>query len=370
MPIDDLNVQRYLRDGGTLASLTEKYAIHVKRHGTYPELVLLKYSMTESPMGEPLVQECRGIILNETLGWSVTSYAFSKFFNHGEGHAAVIDWSTARVQEKVDGSLCVVYRYDDEWHVATSGTPDASGDINGSGSTFADYFWSTFPGGYDRFPWPHSDAGRYCFIFEITGPVNRIVVPHAYASLTLLGARDLETGLEVTPQRVAHFFANVEVVKEFPLTNMADVTATFSTMSPLSQEGYVIVDAAFNRVKVKHPGYVALHHAKDGMTTKAFVEIARTGETSEVIAAFPEFKPMLDDAKGRFDALLAALEADYARHKDIAVQKDFAMAVNITRCPAAMFAVRARKAASVREYLAKNMRIDVLMQLLGYKDAV
>lgn len=370
MPINDLNVQRYLREGGTLASLTEKYAINVKRHGRYPELVLLKYSMTESPMGDPLVQECRGIILDESNGWAVVSYAFRKFYNSTEGHAAEIDWSTARVQEKVDGSLCVVYRYDDEWHVATSGTPDASGDINGSGSTFADYFWSTFPGGYDRFPWASSDARRYCFIFEITGPLNRIVVPHEHASLTLLGARDMETGLEVHPRRVAHFFANVEVVNEFPLTSMADVVATFDTMSPLTQEGYVIVDAAFNRVKVKHPGYVSIHHAKDGMSDKAFVEIARSGEVSEVVAYFTEFGPMVNMAKLRFETLVAELEAVYARHKDIVVQRDFALAVKDTVCPAAMFAVRGRKVASVREYLAKSVRIDVLMKLLGYKDAV
>ena len=195
------------------------------------------------------------------------------------------------------------------------------------------------------------------------------MVPHTRASLTLLGARSYLSSTEVRPQAVAHFFDGaVPVVREFPLTSIDDVVATFASMSPLSQEGYVIVDDAFNRIKVKHPGYVALHHAKDGMSTKAFVEIARTGETSEVIAAFPEFRPLLDDAKGRLDALVGSVEADYALHQDIEVQKDFALAVKGSRCPAALFSVRSGRSASVRKFFATTS-LDTVMRLLGYKDA-
>lgn len=365
-----LNIQRYLADGGTFDDLLTRYGIKARRHRTLPQLVLLKYDQIASPMGERLVQECRGIVLDQDNDWGVVARAFDKFFNHGEGHAAPIDWATARVQEKVDGSLCLLFPYEGEWHVATTGTPDASGDINqgGAGSTFADYFWSTFPGGREYLPRRGGEAGRYCFFFELTGPLNRVVVPHARAGLTLLGARDLTTGFEVRPQVVAHFLPEgIPVVREFPLGSFTEVAATFATMSTLKQEGYVVVDGAFNRVKVKHPGYVVLHHAKDGMTTKAFVEIARSGETSEVIAAFPEFKPLLDEVKGRFEQVVAAVEAEYAQHKHIGVQKDFALAVKDSRCSAALFSVRSGRSASVRAFFA-GTSLESVMRLLGYKD--
>lgn len=361
-----LHIQEYLRNGGTLETLAATLGISAKRHSVHPNLVLLKYNQIESPMGDPIVQECRGIILDESDDWNVVARAFDKFFNYGEGHAPTINWPTAKVQEKVDGTLCLVFKYKGEWHVATTGTPDASGGVNNQGLSFADYFWQTMG---NRFLKDDVAAQNFCFAFELTGPLNRVVVPHAQASITLLGARNTLTWREFHPSMVSRFFPGVPVVKEFGLNSIEEITASFARMSPLSQEGYVIVwqnpDGTFGRVKCKHPGYVALHHAKDGMTTKAFVEIARSGETSEVIAAFPEFKPLLDEAKRRYDELLAALEADYALHKDIPVQKDFALAVKNSRCSAALFQLRAGKVKSIREFLSK-CHIDIMMRMLGY----
>ncbi|MES2359947.1 MAG: RNA ligase [Gemmatimonadota bacterium] len=363
----EMLLQSFLRGGGSPEELRTKYAITHRRHGIHSQLVLFKYNQIESPFAEPIVRECRGVILDEADGWRVVSRAFDKFFNEGEGHAAPIDWSTARVQEKLDGSLCVLYPYAGEWHVATSGTPDASGDVQGS-DRFADYFWRTFAAHGWRLP-EGTRAAEHCFFFELTGPANRIVVVHAEPSLTLLGARDLVSMAELPVGQAARAFdCNAREVREFPLTSIKEIAASFASMSPLTQEGYVIVDGAFNRIKVKHPGYVALHRAKDGMSQKAFVEIARAGETSEVLTAFPEFKPLLDDAKARLDGLTTEVEADFASLRGIEAQKDFAIRAVKTRCSAALFAVRAGKTSSIRRFFAE-MRIESLMQLLGYREA-
>lgn len=104
------------------------------------------------------------------------------------------------------------------------------------------------------------------------------------------------------------------------------------------------------------------------MTTKAFVEIARAGETSEVLVAFPEFRPLMEDAKARLEPLIAEVEGDFDRLRDIADQKAFAMQAVKTRCSAALFTLRAGKTSSIRRFFAE-MRIDALMKLLGYKEA-
>jgi hypothetical protein len=365
---NELHVQRFLRTGGTLADLLERYAITAKEHPAFPGLYLLKYNQIASDFAEPIVRECRGIILDSRGKWRVVARGFDKFFNHGEPNAAALDWSTARYLEKLDGSLCLVFHHADEWHVATTGTPDAGGDINGSGLRFSDYFWQTFgtePGGFEC-----SKSGL-CFMFELMGPANRVVVQHPEPRLVLLGARVRESGEELTAEHARVYIDNdreIETVRAFPLTNMVDVAASFVTMSPLAQEGYVVVDKAFNRVKVKHPGYVALHHAKDGLSQRAFVEIARSGEVPEVVTAFPELKPSLDEARERFDVLVRDVEADYARIRDRQTQKDFALEAVKTRCSGALFAVRAGKAPSVRDYFAAA-NLDQVMRLLGYKDA-
>ena len=360
-----LAIQAYLRAGGTFEDLLSRYAIKAKRHPAHPELVLLKYDQIASPFGEPIVRECRGIILDSSDDWRVVSRAFDKFFNHGEWHAAEIDWATARVLEKLDGSLCVLYAHAGQWHVATSGTPDASGDVHRGGVSFRDLFWRAVGDRRDSLPPP---AGSACFSFELTSPLNRIVVRHTEVALTLLAGRWLRhAGQPEMPleQAAAVVGGRFPMVASHALASFGALDASHDARSPLSHEGYVVVDASFRRVKVKSPAYVALHHAKDGLTVRGFVEIARSGETSEVETAFPEFAPELNEARRRVTALAEEIDGDFARLRDIPVQKDFALEALKTRSSAALFLLRSRKVESAREYL-RGEHLDQLVEVLGY----
>lgn len=368
----ELHVQRYLRNAGKLdeGALLAYFAIKVKRHQRFPNLCLFKYSQIDSPMGLPMVQECRGLILDEADDWRVVSRSFSKFFNHGEGHAAEIDWTTATVQEKLDGSLCVLYHYAGEWHVQTTGTPDAGGPVYGLPRTFADLFWEAWDtetnGG--GLPGPHAEG--YSFYFELTSPFNRIVVPHAETRLRLLGARHLESDAELSQEEASALLGDVfELPKKFWLGSWDGIKETFARLSPLETEGYVVCDGNFNRVKVKHPGYVSLHHAKDGASFKNLVEVARSGEASELESAFPELKAQLDEIRGRLDLLVARTEGAYSAIQHVEAQKDFALCATRTGVGAALFAVRAKKAPSFRSFYA-GIRLEMLMELLGYRDVV
>jgi hypothetical protein len=356
-----LAIQAALRSGVTFEHLAEQYGIRARRHRHIEPLISFKYDQIASPFAEQIVRECRGIVLDESDDWRVVSRSFDKFFNHGEGHAAEIDWSTARVQEKADGSLCTVYWYGDAWHVATTGTPDGEGNVNATGATFAEYFWATFR------QWGHGvppeTPRNLCFLFELMGPANRIVVVHPEPHLVLLAVRCRETGDFLNEREWAPRLG-AKAIRSFPLGSVEEIAESFASISPLSQEGYVVVDGTYNRIKIKHPGYVALHHAKDGLTEKAFIEIARSGETCEVITAFPEYAPLLESARDRVGAFVASLEADYAELRDIEGQKDFALKAVKTRCSSALFAVRSKKAESIRAFV-RDMQIDKLAEYLG-----
>lgn len=378
-------LQRYLRNHGqqstlmAMKELEKNYGIVAKQHPKYPALWQFKYDMIESPMGEPIVQECRGIVLDFDDDFKAVARPFDKFFNYGEGHAKPIDWSTAKVQEKVDGSLIIMYWYDGVWQIATSGTPDAGGEVNGCGFTFAELFWRVWeqdmgwrlPNNCQsmRNPESHYHAGmnkNITWMWELTTPYNRVVVQHKENRITLIGMRDRETGEEQAIEKYHSPRGFPQVVKSYPLQTIENIEATFRTMDPLCQEGYVVVDAAFNRVKVKNPAYVALHHIKDGFGPRRVLEIVRTNETSEFLTAFPEWEPMFNDLKVRYDALVKELEEAYAALKDIPVQKDFALQAVKTRYGSCLFALRAGKVKSVKEFLA-NVGIDHLQKALELK---
>lgn len=368
-----LEIQNYLVPYRTseeaLTALELEFGIKSRRHGLWQNLVLFKYNQLESPMGERIVQECRGIILDEAEGWKVRGRAFDKFFNHGEGHAANVDWGTAKIQEKVDGSLMLVYPFMGRWEVATTGMPDADGPVHGvdKGWTFANYFWGTVAAQGIELP---EASGEHCFYFELTGPYNRVVVVHEEPRLTLLGGRDLRTQEELTPGEAGELFPReVARVREFGLGSVEEVVASFEKLSPLSQEGYVVVDKEFRRIKVKHPGYVALHHAKEGMSLKAFVDIVRSGETSEVLAAFPEFKGMFEKVQEKYLGFVKEVERDWERLKGIGERKVFAFEANRTRCPAALFQLYTGRVNGVKEFAA-GITVDKAIEWFGVKDSI
>ena len=69
------------------------------------QFVLFYYNQLFSDFTNEIVKECRGVILDST-DWTVARYAFKKFFNADESNCDVkIDWESAVVSEKVDGSL-------------------------------------------------------------------------------------------------------------------------------------------------------------------------------------------------------------------------------------------------------------------------
>lgn len=384
----ELEIQAYLRESAaagfpadySLHRLQNDYGINHNQHKTFPNLYSLKYDMIESPMGERIVQEARGIILDSADRWNVVARPFDKFFNIGEGRAATIDWDTAKVLEKLDGSLMIMYHYDGAWRVASSGTPDASGHAHGSiqYETFADLFWHTFEteGYWLPYEWYSSRITDWTFMFELMTPFNRVVVPHETCKLVLIGARNRVTGEEIPVfdlQRVrtdnhsaneaAHYAGVFKRVKPFDFDSHEDMMESIPSLDPVVQEGYVVVDGAFNRVKIKTPQYVALAHMRDSFNPKAAIEIVRTGETSEVGTYFPHYKAILDETKVRYDLLVESLSTTYERIKGIEVQKDFALEALKTPMSDCLFALRKGKAGSVPEYL-RSCRVEALEDVL------
>lgn len=361
-------LQTYLRSGRTLPALEQEYGIRTVPSGDHPSLLLFKYHQILSPMHESIVQESRGIILDSADDWRCVARGYDKFFNYGEPNAGEIDWTTARIQEKVDGSLCLLYRYQGAWRVATTGSPDASGPVDTNDFTYADLFWETLR----SYPLPDdfdSGAQGLTLLFELTTPHNRVVVPHLTRRLTLLGARETETGNWLDSDQIRQLaeWLNVPPVKEFRLQNIDEVLSSFASINPLEQEGYVVIDDMHRRIKVKHPLYVAIHHLRSAISKKAFHEVIRAGETPEVIAYYPELTAEFEAIAADYQALCQEADLAYERHTHLDTQKEFALAIGKHRCSAALFKIRAGYARNAAEFYAK-VPLSNLMRLLGYKD--
>lgn len=344
--MQDLALQTYLKTNG-LEALQAAFGIKIRRHMLLKNLVCFKYSQYESPMDEVVVQQCRGIILNESDDWAVVSYPYDKFFNYGEGNAATIDWDSARVQDKLDGSLMTLYFYDGQWRVQSSGTPDASGEVSGYKLTFAELFWETWQQLDYALPQGHED---YCFMFELETPYNRIVVAHTERSLILHGVRNVKTFAE-EPVVVWADKTGWQAVNSYEFGTIEALVAQAEQLDPLQQEGFIVCDASFNRIKLKSSEYVKLSHLKDGSSYRKLLSVVVNNESAEFLAYFQELQSLFDEITEKYSELVALLEQAYDQYKSIEVQKDFAMSVKDFPYSGVLFALRSGKASSVRDYM-------------------
>jgi len=74
-----MQVQKYLKEHG-LEKLKSEFSIVVT---DYPDFVVLNYNQITSPRFNPIVDECRALILEKGT-WKVLCRSFDRFYNWQE----------------------------------------------------------------------------------------------------------------------------------------------------------------------------------------------------------------------------------------------------------------------------------------------
>ena len=86
--------------------------------------------------------------------------------------------------------------------------------------------------------------------------------------------------------------------KEYSFNSIEDVKEASKNL-PYNDEGYIVLDGNYNRVKIKSPAYVAAHHLASSMTAspRNVLEIILSGEEEEIIANFPHLKEYITNVR-------------------------------------------------------------------------
>ena len=255
------------------------------------DLVMLKYNQLESDFSLPIVREARGIIFDSRT-WTCVCRAFDKFGNYGESYVPEIDWSTAFVSEKVDGSLMKVYWYDNCWMLATNGTINAF-DANigdAKGRTFGDLFNTALYNQGQTYFTQKLDTNK-CYMFELVSPYTKVVVPYEATELYFLGSRDLTTGQEYTFADEPEIAALFRTPRIYPMTSLKEVSEAAAALE-WNEEGYVVCDANKNRCKIKSPAYVRAHYVRSNgvVTLRRLISVILNNEVDEFLIYAPEWK--------------------------------------------------------------------------------
>ena len=291
---------------------------------------IIKYNMIMSDMSLPEVREARGSIFrkNEDGCWVCVCHPFDKFFNYGEQYSAVndIDWSTASVRQKVDGSLIKIWYDYDGWIISTNGSIDAFKAECGN-TTYGALVEQVI----NRIPNFFKMLDRdYTYMFELTSPFNHIVVRYEGVNLWYLGRRNILNHEEDCEGLQLEGLLYPEV---YPHHSLSECIAAAHKMGD-DEEGYVVCDAHFNRIKIKGDEYLVLHKMRGNgpLTVLRAIEMYQQGILDDFIAYYPEFKDFTDDVIKRIRYYIEVCDTAFKVVTSvvgaISERRDFAMYAN------------------------------------------
>ncbi len=324
------------------------------------DLWLFKYDQIKSDFSDPVVQDARGIIIDVSK-MEIVCYPFSKFFNFMEMYAAPIDWETARVQEKVDGSIIKVWFYEGKWRISTNGVINAFA---------AECFNGQFSYGelvqkeLDKYSLDGLDKAA-THIFEFVSPYTQVVIPYPENKLYYLGSRINATGREYYDKQ------GFEGVKSYPLKTLDECIATVKNF-PFTQEGFVVVDAKFNRIKIKGTAYLVAHRLSNNgaLTTKRVIEMIMIGEQSEYLSYFPTATNYFEECQRKLNILFEKINSTIYRATELWNEvnhdrKSFALEVVNWELPFVAFLIPKNQIVTL-EMVVESLTIDKILTLIEH----
>jgi RNA ligase len=258
-------------DLSILNDYIEKKLLEKTSHPTLP-LDIYNYSREcqFSSTWDDVTLNMRGTVLDRE--GNVIAKPFPKFFNMEEHKVEEIPNEPFEVFEKMDGSLGILFHYDNEWHLATRGSFASDQSIKGKEILGRYQYDRLIPG--------------FTYLFEIIYPENRIVCDYDYEDLVMLAVIDNKDGYELRIHdndihmegiRFVNLYNNLgfKIVKKY---DGVDDYKQLKSMIGNNAEGFVIKFKSGFRMKIKGEEYVRLHRILTNFSNVDIWELLKDGK--------------------------------------------------------------------------------------------
>lgn len=300
-----------------MLEILEKYhqngLLHKQTHPTF-DLTIWNYSprVQYERLWDDITMQCRGLVTNSK--GVIVARPFKKFFNYEEYKPEDIPNEDFVVYEKLDGSLGILFNYNNEWIVATRGSFTSPQAIKGK--EILDRKCDVSPLRKDN-----------TYLFEIIYPENRIVVDYGdEEKLVILGGFHTETGDEITDEAL------------FTMSPLGfEIVTTYKTWGEgydilkeeisKDKEGYVIRFKSGFRMKIKGEEYVRLHRILTNISNRDIWEYLKDNKPfDELLEKVPDefndwVKETINNLQEQFDNIKLSVENEF---KELINKKEFA----------------------------------------------
>ncbi|BBC25186.1 T4 RnlA family RNA ligase [Pseudanabaena sp. ABRG5-3] len=255
----------------------------------------------------PETMQCRGLILDRD--GAIAARPLPKFFNLQE-YKESLPAEPFDVYEKLDGSLGILYWYQDQPYIASRGSFN-SDQADKANKIFQSLYSDAIPL-LDK---------SLTYLFEIIYPANRIVVDYGtYEALVLLAVIETASGREHPIEAFSHL--GFPIAKKYD--GLKDLEA-IASLNEQNQEGFVIRFGSGLRLKFKFADYVKLHRVLTQVTSKVIWEMLRDQTPFEDIlervpdefynwvketkaSLLAQYQQIEENAKADFERIIAVVD--------------------------------------------------------------
>ena len=286
-----------------MLDLLEKYyesgLVHKQNHPTL-DLTIWNYSpkVQYERLWDDITLQCRGLVTNSK--GDVIARPFKKFFNYDEHKPEDIPHEHYEVFEKMDGSLGILFNYENEWIMATRGSFTSPQAIKGKEILDKKYDISAL-------------RKDNTLLFEIIYPENRIVVDYGKEEkLVVLGGFHTKTGDEIPYSSLFYMTeCGFELVRIWKTWN--EDWKTLQKEISKENEGYVIRFKSGFRMKIKGDEYVRLHKILTNISNRDIFEYVKEGKSlDEILDKVPdEFYNWVKETKEQFEQQFKTIDLEY-----------------------------------------------------------
>ena len=291
---------------------------------SHPSLPLTIWNYTDKVqydgVWDDVTLQCRGLITENVTG-NVLVRPFNKFFNYEElvGKGFIPSKGDyVYIQDKMDGSLGILFNYDDEWVMATRGSFTSEQAIKGLEIVKSMYFLDSW-------------LKEYAYLVEIIYPENRIVVDYKGKEKVVFLSVVLNEGWKWKPtdDTELHWTTATmilssngvkksDIVKTEQHFNFSDeLYQSLKEKNEKNKEGFVLRFQPGNfRMKIKFEDYVALHKIMTNVSTTSVWEVLSSGESMDnLLKGVPdEFYNKIKEYETELLNEFSALKSEYEDH--------------------------------------------------------
>ena len=326
-----------------------------KQH--HPSLPLIIWNYTPKTQYEgywdEITLQCRGLITDDRGNVIVRS--MKKFFNYEEliGKDVIPSKSDyVYIQEKMDGSLGILFNYNNEWIMSTRGSFTSDQAIKGLEILKSKYNLDTF-------------EPSVAYLCEIIYPENRIVVDYKKEKVVFLSASINWSfnGWKESDDSELHWTTACEYFKmsEIKKSDIVKTEQHFSFSDELykslkeknenNKEGFVLRFHPGNfRMKIKFEEYIRLHKIMTNLSTTAVWEVlSNGGSMDELLKDVPDefyekIKEYENELKFEFNSIANDYHINFRNTQNLMTQVDgdrrnFAFVAKQHKYPSILFSL-------------------------------